>query len=95
METTQTPTSAAVTTPGATPSKGLIASVLEFLTKNKKYVLIAAVLVAAWILWKKYGPKKPAPPAALQNPAPNVHVPPPPAALDPNFTRLAAPAAAS
>ena len=86
----QTQIAPAVPPPPAAQSKGLIGQVLGFLTKYKKYVIIVALIVVGWFLWNKYGPKKPAPPQTLPK-EPQVQVPPPPAALDPNFTRLTAP----
>lgn len=88
---------AATTTPGApaAPSKGLLSKVTGFISKNKKIVLILLLIVVGYFALKKFGPLKAnnAPNVAPAATTTNVQVPPAPAQVDPNFTRLTAPTA--
>jgi hypothetical protein len=104
MDPLYTTVAAAGTTPGihaapaapavtAGPSKGLFSKVTSFVSKNKKMFLILLLIVVGFFALKKFGPLKAngvnATPAATTN----VQVPPAPAQVDPNFTRLTAPTA--
>lgn len=83
-------TAAAPLAVAAQPPKG----VLGFI-KQHKWIVIAVVVVVLYFVHQKFSKKNP--PAQQQGVqlVQPVQVPPPPAAMDPNFTRLTPPTTAA